>query len=166
MPKGKVNLIDKDLAFDLLLKEREEVFGREHESDIERYARHDEASECAGIISHMKEYTTVDRPTITVSDIRNHYMRYANVDFVMKRCKDGREYRKIKDALDDRNDWEVVRIEPRIVVKDMHNTHANIEVILWVNDRGTSLDEEYTSVVADWVTDKFGCNKGGDGMNG
>jgi len=142
---NEVHLIDKDLAFRLLLEERERV--DRYFKNQEATNRFDEASECAGIISHMDDYTTADRPTITVSDIMGYYMRYANVKFVMKRCDNGREYRKIKDSLDERNNWEVVRIEPRIVLDNLKQTNAGIEVVLWVNDRGTALNLKFTDIL-------------------
>jgi len=150
---NEIHLIDKDLAFRLLLEERERV--DRHSENQEAAIRVDEASECAGIISHMDDYTTADRPTITVSDIMGYYMRYANVNFVMKRCDNGREYRKIKDSLDERNNWEVVRICPRIVTKGLHGECAKIEIVLWVNDRGTAIDKKYMDIRCDMTIENY-----------
>lgn len=153
-------LIDVEKLIDVLLHERE-VLSQSCDSDTKKYAKFYAVSDCIGIINHFPEYSKKDDiPVLTVSDTIHRYLSTASAPVVLKRCDTGREYRKIKDALDDKNDWEVTGMYPRI--KTNNDNRAHIEMVLWCRDRGTAVKELHDEVMCEYVIDKFGCRKGED----
>lgn len=150
-------LIDVDKLIDVLLHKRE-VLAASEDNETKKYAKFDAVSECIGIINHFPEYSKKDDiPVLTVSDVIRRYFTTHSCHTVLKRCDTGREHHKIKNALDDKNDWEVTGMFPRI--KTDGDNHAHIEMVLWCNDRGTAIKELHDNVLCEHIIDKFGCRK-------
>ena len=150
-------LIDVDKLIDVLLHERE-VLSQSCDSDTKKYAKFDAVSDCIGIINHFPEYAEKDDvPVLTVSEVKHKYFSTTTSPVVLKRCDTGREYRKIKDVLDDKNWWEVTGMYPRF--KAIGNNYAKIEMVLWCKDRGTAIKELHDEVLCEYVIDKHGCRK-------
>lgn len=152
-------LIDADKLIDVLLHEREVVWDSE-DTDAKRDAKYTAVSDCIGIVNHFPEYNEKDDyPVLTVSDVIHRYLTTTSTAVVLKRQDTGREYRKIKDALDDKNWWEVTGMFPRI--KTSSYTRAEIEMVLWCRDRGSATKDLHRDVICEYVIDKFGCRKEG-----
>lgn len=150
-------LIDVDKLIDVLLHERE-VLAASEDNETRKYAKFDAVSDCIGVINHFPEYSKKDDiPVLTVSDAIHCYFSTTNSPVVLKRCDTGREFHKIKNALDDKNDWEVTGMFPRI--KTDGNNRAHIEMVLWCKDRGTAIKRLHDEVYCEIVIDKFGCRK-------
>lgn len=154
-----VRLIDTVKLIDVLLHEREQVDGYCYDGRDKEAVRFEAISDCVGIINHFAEYAKKDDvPVLTVSDVI-HRFTHGSFSVVMKRSDTGREYRKIKDALDDKNWWEVIGFYPRI--KTDGNNHASVELVLWCRERGSAIGDLHRDVMADYVADLFGCGESG-----
>lgn len=147
-------LIDVEKLIDVLLEEREDCF-RTYDNETQKSTRYEAVSECIGLVNQFPEYAAKDDlPTLMVSDFINRYFCTSSASVVLKRSDTGREYRRIKDALDDKNWWEVVGLYPRI--KTNGNAHAQIEMVLWCRDHGSDTKDLYSKVKADYVIALFG----------
>lgn len=145
-------LIDVDILFAVLLEERQ----RQYEmscTEAERAAKFDAISDCLGIVNHMPEYSDkTSRIELTVSDVIHRFLTTSCQKVIMKRADDGREYTKIKDAFDEKNDWQVIGIIPRIKA---NGTRAVVELVLWCKDRNADIKELHDDLVSKTVDDLF-----------
>ena len=139
-------LLDCDKVIDVLLHERETVFNS-CDNEISKSAKFEAVSDCISIINNFPQYEKTDHIHIlTVSDVINIFLHATSVPIVLKRCDTGREYRKIKNALDNKNFWEVTGFYPRIVAKSP--AQAIVEMVLWCRDGGTAIKDLHNEVVA------------------
>lgn len=149
-------LVDVDRLIDVLLHERDVLYDSE-DNEVKKGAMFEAVSQCIGLVNHFPEYAAKDDlPTLTVSDVINRYLEHYRCTgtLVLKRTDTGREYRKIKNALDDKNFWEVTGMYPRI--KADSDNRALVEMVLWCRDRGSDTADLYNKVFADYVAETFG----------
>jgi len=138
-----VRLIDVDKLIDVLLEERETLF-ESQDCDSKGSAMFDAVSECISIVNHFPEYVNKDDvPIRSVGNTIKQLLQTSNSEIVLKRCDTGREYRKIKDALDDKNFWEVTGFMPRIKAD---GSHAKIEMVLLCRDRNQTAKDLYNDI--------------------
>lgn len=150
-------LLDCDKVIDVLLHEREVLYNS-CDDEISKTAKYEAVTDCISIINNFPQYEETDHIHIlTVSDVINIFLSTASVPVVLKRCDTGREYRKIKNSLDDKTFWEVTGFYPRIAVNPHSQSWAKIEMVLWCRDSGTAIENLHNEVVAECVIDKFKC---------